>query len=92
MSPASASSNDMSRQCLLGRSCNLEVQYCESGHLQIGVMEGVEELAALARQDIPERSTLGSTEGLPYSQNLLCPLQNLQATGLHQWYKSQNVD
>lgn len=57
---------------------------CESAHLQVGIMEGIEELAALARQDIPQRRTLSSTEGLPYPQNLLCPLQNLQATGLHQ--------
>ena len=56
-------------------------------------MEGIEELAALARQDIPQRGALSSTEGLPYPQNLLCPLQNLQAPGLHQtdgisvWWK-----
>ncbi len=62
----------------------------ESAHLQVGVMEGIKELAALARQDIPQRSTLGSTEGFPYPQNLLCPLQNLQTTRApsnrwHQW-------
>ena len=47
-------------------------------------MEGIEELAALARQDIPQRGALSSTEAFPYSQNLLCPLQNLQTTGLRQ--------
>jgi hypothetical protein len=47
-------------------------------------MKGIEELAALARQDISERGALSSTEGFPYPQNLLCPLQNLQAPGLHQ--------
>jgi len=51
----------------------------ESAHLQVGIMEGIEELAALARQDIPQRGALSSTEGFPYPQNLLCPLQNLQA-------------
>ncbi len=69
---------------LLGRSCNLEVQYCESGHLQIGVMEGIKEFAALARQDVPERGALSSTEGFSYPQNLLRPLQNLQTMGLSQ--------
>jgi hypothetical protein len=52
---------------------------CKSAHLQVGVMEGVEEFAALARQYIPQRGALSSTEGFPYPQNLLCPLQNLQA-------------
>ncbi len=56
----------------------------ESAHLQVGIMEGIEELAALARQDIPQRGALSSTEAFPYSQNLLCPLQNLQTTGLRQ--------
>ena len=43
------------------------LQFKVRPYLKVGFMEGVEELAALARQHISEGGALSTTEGFSYS-------------------------